>query len=162
MVTPFLRRPLRALVPLAVLSASAPSSGKSLLSALIGLLVGQQAVPWPADNAAELETPLTPTSPVESAPALFDTPHPPQVAAAPGDTAGRRVRGFPRWARGTGGCLARHGMGGFLTTARQVSGTDGEGRKWGVFLACWLDRLGPGRVRVCDVLASGGPCRDHA
>jgi hypothetical protein len=72
MVTPFLRRPLRALVPLAILSASAPSSGKSLLSALIGLLVGQQTVPWPADNDTELEKLITSTFTVESGAVIFD------------------------------------------------------------------------------------------
>jgi hypothetical protein len=72
MVTPFLRRPLRALVPLAIVSASAPSSGKSLLSALIGLLVGQQTVPWPADNEAELAKLITSTFTVESGAVIFD------------------------------------------------------------------------------------------
>ena len=72
MATPFLRRPLRALVPLAILSASAPSSGKSLLSALIGLLVGQQTVPWPADNDTELEKLITSTFTVESGAVIFD------------------------------------------------------------------------------------------
>jgi hypothetical protein len=72
MVTTFLRRPLRALVPLAILSASAPSSGKSLLSALIGLLVGQQTVPWPADNDTELEKLITSTFTVESGAVIFD------------------------------------------------------------------------------------------
>jgi hypothetical protein len=72
MVTPFLRRPLRALVPLAIVSASAPSSGKSLLSALIGLLVGQQTVPWPADNDVELEKLITSTFTVESGAVIFD------------------------------------------------------------------------------------------
>ena len=72
MVTPFLRRPLRALVPLAILSASAPSSGKSLLAALIGLLVGQQTVPWPADNDTELEKLITSTFTAESGAVIFD------------------------------------------------------------------------------------------
>jgi hypothetical protein len=72
MITPFLRRPLRALAPLAILSASAPSSGKSLLSALIGLLVGQQTVPWPADNDTELEKLITSTFTVESGAVIFD------------------------------------------------------------------------------------------
>ena len=72
MVTPFLRRPLRALVPLAIVSASAPASGKSLLSALIGLLVGQQTVPWPADNDTELEKLITSTFTVESGAVIFD------------------------------------------------------------------------------------------
>ena len=72
MVTPFLRRPLSALVPLAILSASTASSGKSLLSALIGLLVGQQTVPWPADNDAELEKLITSTFTAESGAVIFD------------------------------------------------------------------------------------------
>jgi hypothetical protein len=53
MVTPYLRRPLKALAPLAVISASAPGSGKSLLSGVIGLLVGQQMVPWVANSRGD-------------------------------------------------------------------------------------------------------------
>jgi hypothetical protein len=83
MVTPFLRRPLRALVPLAILSASAPSSGKSLLSALIGLLVGQQTVPWPADNDTELEKLITSTFTVESGTVIFDNLAEGEVIASP-------------------------------------------------------------------------------
>jgi hypothetical protein len=83
MVTPFLRRPLRALVPLAILSASAPSSGKSLLSALIGLLVGQQTVPWPADNDTELEKLITSTFTVESGAVIFDNLPEGEIIASP-------------------------------------------------------------------------------
>lgn len=83
MVTPFLRRPLRALVPLAIISASAPSSGKSLLSALIGLLVGQQTVPWPADNDTELEKLITSTFTVESGAVIFDNLAEGEVIASP-------------------------------------------------------------------------------
>lgn len=71
MITPFLRRPLRALVPLGILSASAPASGKSLLAALIGLLVGQQTVPWP-DNETERKKLITSTFTVESGAVIFD------------------------------------------------------------------------------------------
>lgn len=83
MVTPFLRRPLRALAPLAIISASAPSSGKSLLSALIGLLVGQQTVPWPADNDTELEKLVTSTFTVESGSVIFDNLPEGEVIASP-------------------------------------------------------------------------------
>lgn len=83
MVTPFLRRPLRALAPLAIISASAPSSGKSLLSALIGLLVGQQTVPWPADNDTELEKLITSTFTVESGSVIFDNLPEGEVIASP-------------------------------------------------------------------------------
>lgn len=72
MVTPFLRRPLKCLVPLAIISASAPSSGKSLLTALIGLLVGQQTVPWPADDDTALEKLISSTFTVEGGAVIFD------------------------------------------------------------------------------------------
>jgi hypothetical protein len=261
MVTPFLRRPLRALVPLAILSASAPSSGKSLLSALIGLLVGQQTVPWPADNDTELEKLITSTFTVESGAVIFDNlaegevidspvlanlltnpmwssrilgksgmgawandrlwmatgnnlrvggdiasrsvyvrlkpaaPHPEArtgfripdlqgwikdpahraellwrllvlvadwvAAGTPRDTTVPPMRQFTPWAHGTGGFLAHHGITGFLTNARTVRGMDDEDHRWAVFLAAWLDRLGPGYQKVSDVLASGDPGRDY-
>ena len=37
---------------------------------------------------------------------------------------------------------------------------DEEDHKWAVFLAGWLHRLGPGLVKVADVLASSEPGRD--
>lgn len=83
LVTPFLRRPLKALVPLAILSASTASSGKSLLTALIGLLVGQQTVPWPADNDTELEKLITSTFTVESGAVIFDNLAEGEVIASP-------------------------------------------------------------------------------
>jgi hypothetical protein len=261
MVTPFLRRPLRALVPLAIVSASAPSSGKSLLSALIGLLVGQQTVPWPADNDTELEKLITATFTVESGAVIFDNlaegeviaspilanlltnprwssrilgksgmgawandrlwmatgnnlrvggdiasrsvcvrlkpaaPHPEArtgfaipdlqgwikdpanraallwrllvlvadwvAAGTPRDTAVPQLRQFTPWAHGVGGFLAHHGITGFLTNLNAIRRMDEEDHKWAVFLAAWLDRLGPGLVKVADVLASGDPGRDH-
>ena len=260
MVTPFLRRPLRALVPLAILSASAPSSGKSLLSALIGLLVGQQTVPWPADNDTELEKLITSTFTVESGAVIFDNlaeaevidspvlanlltnpmwssrilgrsgmgawpndrlwmatgnnlrvggdiasravcvrlrpaaPHPEArtgfaipdlqgwiqdpghraellwrllvlvadwvAAGTPRDTSAPPMRQFTAWAYGAGGFLAHHGITGFLTNLNTIQAMDEEDHKWAVFLAGWLARLGPGLVRVADVLASGEPGRD--
>ena len=260
MVTPFLRRPLRALVPLAILSASAPSSGKSLLSALIGLLVGQQTVPWPADNDTELEKLITSTFTVESGAVIFDNlaegeviaspvlanlltnpmwssrilgksgmgawpndrlwmatgnnlrvggdiasravcvrlkpaaPHPEArtgfqipdlqgwikgpghraellwrllilvadwvAAGTPRDTAVPPMRQFTPWAQGAGGLLAHHGIAGFLTNLNTIQAMDEEDHKWAVFLAGWLHRLGPGLVKVADVLASGEPGRD--
>ncbi|GAA3624545.1 hypothetical protein GCM10022223_47030 [Kineosporia mesophila] len=72
LVTPFLRRPLKALAPLAIVSASTASSGKSLLTGLVGLLVGQQVVPWPADNDVELEKLITATFTQESGAVIFD------------------------------------------------------------------------------------------
>ena len=262
MVTPFLRRPLRALVPLAILSASAPSSGKSLLSALIGLLVGQQTVPWPADNDAELEKLITSTFTVESGAVIFDNlaegeaiaspilanlltnplwssrilgksgmgswandrlwmatgnnlrvggdiasrsvcvrlrpraPHPETrtgfqipdlqgwikdpahraellwrllilvadwvAAGTPRDTTVPAMRQFTPWAHGAGGFLRHHGITGFLTNLHAVRAMDEEDHKWAVFLDGWLERLGPGLVRVADVLASGDVQRDHA
>ncbi|MHB1594927.1 MAG: hypothetical protein ACYCO9_14125 [Streptosporangiaceae bacterium] len=261
MVTPLLRRPLRALVPLAVLSASAPSSGKSLLSALIGLLVGQQTVPWPAGNDTELEKLITSTFTVESGAVIFDNlaegevidspvlanlltnpmwssrilgksgmgswpndrlwmatgnnlrvggdiasrsvyvrlrpaaPHPETrsgfaipdlqgwiknpshraellwrllilvadwvAAGTPRDAAVPPMRQFTPWAHGAGGFLSHHKITGFLTNAQAVRGMDEEDHKWAVFLAGWLDRLGPGLIRVSDVLASGDAARDN-
>jgi hypothetical protein len=72
MVTPFLRRPLRALAPLFIVSASAPSSGKSLLTALTGLLTGQQVYAWPGDDEAELEKLITSTFRQETGAVIFD------------------------------------------------------------------------------------------
>ena len=261
MVTPFLRRPLRALVPLAIISASAPSSGKSLLSALIGLLIGQQTVPWPADNDTELEKLITATFTAESGAVIFDNlaegeviaspilanlltnpmwssrilgksgmgtwandrlwmatgnnlrvggdiasrsvcvrlkpaaPHPEArtgfaipdlqgwikdpghragllwrllvlvadwvAAGTPRDTTVPQLRQFTSWAHGAGGFLAHHGITGFLTNLNAIRRMDEEDHKWAVFLAVWLDRLGPGLVKVADVLASGDPARDH-
>jgi hypothetical protein len=83
MVTPFLRRPLKALVPLAILSASAPSSGKSLLAALIGLLVGQQTVAWPADDDTALEKLITSTFTKESGAVIFDNLSEGEAIASP-------------------------------------------------------------------------------
>jgi hypothetical protein len=260
MVTPFLRRPLRALVPLAILSASAPSSGKSLLSALIGLLVGQQTVPWPADSDAELEKLITSTFTVESGAVIFDNlaegeviaspvlanlltnpmwssrilgrsgmgtwindrlwmatgnnlrvggdiasrsvcirlrpaaPHPEArtgfaipdlqgwikdprnragllwrllvlvadwvAAGTPRDPSVPRMRQFTPWAHGVGGFLAHHGITGFLANLHAIRDMDEEDRKWAIFLAAWLDRLGPGLVKVADVLAAADPGRD--
>jgi hypothetical protein len=261
MVTPFLRRPLRALVPLAILSASAPSSGKSLLSALIGLLVGQQTVPWPADNDAELEKVITSTFTVESGAVIFDNlaegeaidspvlanlltnpmwssrilgktgmgtwandrlwmatgnnlrtggdiasrsvfirlkpagPHPEErtgfaipdlqgwiknpgnraavlyrllilvadwvAAGTPRDTTVPPMRQFTPWAQGVGGFLAHHGITGFLTNLSATRRMDEEDHKWAIFLAAWLDRLGPGPVRPADVLAAADTGRDQ-
>jgi hypothetical protein len=262
MVTPFLRRPLRALAPLAIVSASAPSSGKSLLSALVGLLVGQQTVPWPADNDTELEKLITSTFTVESGAVIFDNlaegeviaspvlanlltnpmwssrilgksgmgawpndrlwmatgnnlrvggdiasrsvfvrlrpaaPHPEArtgfaipdlqgwikdprhraellwrllvlvadwaAAGTPRDTTVPPMRQFTPWAHGTGGFLAHHGITGFLTNAQAVRGLDEDDHKWAVFLARWLDKLGPGYQKVADVLASAETGRDFA
>jgi hypothetical protein len=72
MATPFLRRPLRALAPLFIISASAASSGKSLLTALTGLLTGQQVVTWPGENEEELEKVITATFRKESGAVVFD------------------------------------------------------------------------------------------
>ncbi len=83
LVTPFLRRPLKALVPLAIISASTASSGKSLLTALVGLLVGQQTVPWPADNDTELEKLITSTFTVESGAVIFDNLAEGEMIASP-------------------------------------------------------------------------------
>lgn len=72
MATPFLRRPLRALAPLFIVSASAPSSGKSLLTALTGLLTGQHVYAWPGDDEAELEKLITSTFRQETGAVIFD------------------------------------------------------------------------------------------
>jgi hypothetical protein len=72
MVTPYLRRPLKALAPLAIISATAPGSGKSLLSGVIGLLVGQQTVPWPDGDDAELKKLITSTFTADIGAVIFD------------------------------------------------------------------------------------------
>jgi hypothetical protein len=261
MVTPFLRRPLRCLVPFAIISATAPSSGKSLLTALIGLLVGQQTVPWPADNDKELKNLITSTFTVESGVVIFDNiaegevidspilanlltnpvwsdrmlggntmgafpndrswmatgnnvrvggdiasrcvyvrlapqaPRPEErtgfaipdlqgwitkdpanrarllwrllvlvadwvAAGTPRDTSAPAMRQFTPWAHGVGGFLAHHGIGGFLSNLDVARGMDAEDHKWAVFLATWLDRLGPAPVKVADVLANAEIYRD--
>ena len=71
------------------------------------------------------------------------------------------MRQFTPWAHGAGGFLAHHGITGFLTNLNALRRMDEEDHKWAVFLAAWLDRLGPGLVKVADVLASGDPGRDH-
>jgi len=254
MVTPFLRRPLRALVPLFIISASAPSSGKSLLSALTGLLTGQQVVTWPGDNEEELEKVITATFRRESGAVVFDNipegeeiksarlaalltspvwssrilggsnmgswpndrlwmatgnnlrvggdiasrsvsirlkptaPHPEErtgfaipdlqgwimnpanrvrllerllilvadwvAAGTPKDTSVPPMRQFSPWAYGVGGFLAHHGITGFLGNLSAMRAMDEEDRKWAVFLATWLDKLGPGPIRPADILAS--------
>ena len=254
MATPFLRRPLRALAPLFVISASAPASGKSLLSALTGLLTGQQVVTWPGDNEEELEKVITATFRKESGAVVFDNipegevidsarlaalltsptwsgrilgtsgmgawpndrlwmatgnnlriggdiasrsvsirlkptaPHPEErtgfaipdlqgwimnpanrvrllerllilvadwvAAGTPKDTSVPAIRQFTPWAHGVGGFLAHHGITGFLGNLSAMRAMDEEDRKWAVFLATWLDKLGPGSVRPADVLAS--------
>jgi hypothetical protein len=260
MVTPFLRRPLKCLVPFAVVSATMPGSGKSLLTALVGLLVGQQMVPWVAGNEKELKNLITSTFTTQSGVVIFDNldggevidspvlanlltnpvwtdrmlggnvmgafanerlwmatgnnlrvggdiasrsvfvrlapkhPHPEQrtgfkipdleqwvkdpanraqllwrllvlvadwvAAGTPRDTSVPAMRGFTPWARGAGGFLAHHGIGGFLTNLDVVRGMDEEDRKWAVFLATWRQRLGDVPVRVSEVMADAKVTRD--
>jgi hypothetical protein len=260
MVTPFLRRPLKCLVPLTVISATMPGSGKSLLTGLTGLLVGQQVVPWPADNDKELEKLITSVFTVESGAVIFDNlaegevisspilanlltnpmwsgrilgstamgawandrlwmatgnnlrvggdiasrsvyvrlapkaPHPEQrtgfaigdlaswiknpdhraellwrllvlvadwvAAGTPRDDDVPAMRQFTPWARGVGGFLAHHHIGGFLTNLDVVRGMDEDDTRWAVFLAGWLDRFGPDPVRVSQVLTNAEITRE--
>jgi hypothetical protein len=71
LVTPFLRRYLRCLTPLGVISATMPGSGKSILAGLIGLLAGQKTLPW-ADDDHELRKAITSAFTVESGAVVFD------------------------------------------------------------------------------------------
>lgn len=255
LVTPFLRRPLKALVPFGLISASTAGSGKSLLSALIGLLVGQQTVPWPVDNEAELKKTITSTFATKASGAVtFDNlpegeviesatmanlltapvwtdrllgksatgswtndrlwmatgnnlqvggdmasrtvyvklkpkaPHPEQrtdfqipdlqgwimnpdnrahllrhilvlvadwvAAGTPRDMSVPPMRQFSPWAQGVGGFLRHHGIDGFLGNIDAIRKADEGDRKWGTFLATWLDKLGSGWVKPSDLLDS--------
>ena len=58
LVSPYLRRYLRSLVPLGIVTASMPASGKTLLTALLGLLAGQKQMPWVEDDT-ELRKQIT-------------------------------------------------------------------------------------------------------
>ncbi len=261
MVTPLLRRPLKALVPLGIITASMPGSGKSLLSAALGLLVGQQVLPWPADDDAELRKAITSVFTAAAGVVVFDNlpegeviaspvlanlltnpvwsdrmlgankvgswpndrlwlatgnnlrvggdiasrsvyvrlkptaPHPEQrtgfaipnlsgwlkhpdhraellwrllvlvadwaAAGAPRDTTIAAMRDFTPWAHGVGGLLRHHGIAGFLTNRGALSAMDEEDRKWAVFLAAWLDKLGPDPVKTKTVLDTAAVFRDH-
>jgi len=260
MVTPLLRRPLKALVPLGIITASMPGSGKSLLSAALGLLVGQQVLPWPADDDAELRKAITSVFTAAAGVVVFDNlpegeviaspvlanlltnpvwsdrmlgankvgswpndrlwlatgnnlrvggdiasrsvyvrlkptaPHPEQrtgfaipdlsgwlknpdhraellwrllvlvadwaAAGAPRDTTIAAMRDFTPWAHGVGGLLAHHGIAGFLSNRGALSAMDDEDRKWAVFLAAWLERLGPDPVKTKTVLDTAAVHRD--
>lgn len=71
LVTPFLRRYLRCLTPLGIVTATMPGSGKSILSGLIGLLAGQKTLPW-ADDDAELRKVITSAFTVEAGVVVWD------------------------------------------------------------------------------------------
>ena len=83
-----------------------------------------------------------------------------RAAGTPRDTTVTPMRQFTPWAQGVGGFLTHHGVTGFLTNASVVRGMDEEDTKWAVFLARWLDRLGPTAARVADVLANAEITRD--
>jgi hypothetical protein len=70
------------------------------------------------------------------------------------------MRQFTPWTHGVGGFAAHHGITAFLTNLHAIRRMDEQDHKWAVFLATRLDRLGPGLVKVADVLASGDPGRD--
>jgi hypothetical protein len=72
MVTPYLRRFLRSLVPLGVVSASMPSSGKTLLTGMVGLLAGQKTLTWPTDDETELRKVITTAFGEQAGVMLFD------------------------------------------------------------------------------------------
>lgn len=71
LVTPFLRRHLRCMTPLGIVTATMPGSGKSILAGLIGLLVGQKTLSW-ADDDRELEKVITSAFTVEAGVVVFD------------------------------------------------------------------------------------------
>lgn len=83
LVTPFLRRPLKALVPLAIISATMPASGKSLLTALVGLLIGQKAVPWPGGDDVELRKLITTAFAAGTGAVIFDNIAEGEVISSP-------------------------------------------------------------------------------
>ncbi|MGL5826730.1 MAG: hypothetical protein ACRCYU_18260 [Nocardioides sp.] len=55
MATPILRHYLRTLVPFAIVDATMPGSGKTILTSCIGLMVGQKVYTWPKDGDSEGE-----------------------------------------------------------------------------------------------------------
>lgn len=71
LVTPFLRRHLRCMTPLGIVSATMPGSGKSILAGLIGLLAGQKTLSW-ADDDRELEKVITSAFTIEAGVVVFD------------------------------------------------------------------------------------------
>jgi hypothetical protein len=71
LVTPFLRRHLRCMTPLGIVSATMPGSGKSILAGLIGLLAGQKTLSW-AEDDKELEKVITSAFTIEAGVVVFD------------------------------------------------------------------------------------------
>ncbi len=69
------------------------------------------------------------------------------AAGTPKDTSVPAMRQFTPWAHGVGGFLAHHGITGFLGNLSAMRAMDEEDHKWAVFLATWLDKLGPRSVR---------------
>lgn len=75
LLTPFVRLALKAPTsPLAVVTASMPGSGKTNLTSILGALIGQQTVSWPAGvgGDVELEKLVTSTFTASGAAVVFD------------------------------------------------------------------------------------------
>lgn len=82
LLTPLLRRYLRSRTPLGIISATMPGSGKSTLTALVGLLAGQKVLPW-ADDDAELRKQITSAFELEAGVVVFDNLDEGTVIASP-------------------------------------------------------------------------------
>lgn len=62
------------------------------------------------------------------------------------------MRQFGPWASATGGFLAHHGIGGFLSNAEAVRGLDEEDAEWTAFLRRWFEQFGSSPRLASDVL----------
>lgn len=71
MVTPILRRFLRVLTPFGIITATMPSSGKTILTSGPGLLYGQRVLPW-TDNDEELRKTITSSLATVEGTMIFD------------------------------------------------------------------------------------------
>lgn len=58
-VTPILQRYLRTLTPFGLVTATTPSSGKTILTCGLGMLYGQRVLTWPGPDDAELRKAIT-------------------------------------------------------------------------------------------------------
>ncbi|MDI6101878.1 hypothetical protein QLQ12_24985 [Actinoplanes sp. NEAU-A12] len=59
LATPILRHFTRSLTPFALIDATMPASGKTILTAGPGMLYGQKVLPWPVDSEEEIRKQIT-------------------------------------------------------------------------------------------------------
>jgi hypothetical protein len=71
MLTPIIRPHLRCLTPFGLLTATTPSSGKTILTAGLGLIYGQRIMPW-TDNDEELRKAITSVLADQAGVVVFD------------------------------------------------------------------------------------------